>query len=352
MIVPINRLEAIKFLLSRKFPQLRVDAISAPGGNLLFKFGTYDKDLAAQAEQFRTELETMSVDEIQSLQASEQAKQQREFIEQRRLEEKKYFYNQPAAKADLDYWSKAAYWTLAEAAALCFDKSPELVNEKSLAPFRKVSPLADEYFKLLNLARRAMAWKELFDPVRPGIFLSWAKQNEIPYPQKLEEFARARGHFVVSWKTAYEELQKKNEKLISDYNKLHELHEQNTTTLVGAVNEVVAERNEAVAQRNEAQKQLRLLTEQSSKSIEPQSDADQVEHIEERERASLLRIIIAMASRHHRYHPERAKNTAAPKVVTAAALLGLKLSESTVLKYLKEASKQVNWSKIGDDEKP
>src|SRR6185436_9706811 len=93
----------------------------------------------------------------------------------REQEEQALFFHQPWANADFSHWSKAAHWTLDEAIALSFGKAPEHVTWEKVKSVAVISPFAGQYARRRDLALRAMHWKQLFDPVLPGIFLAWAK---------------------------------------------------------------------------------------------------------------------------------------------------------------------------------
>lgn len=51
---------------------------------------------------------------------------------------------------------------------------------KVLEPFQFKSNFVRQYARLRDLAQRAVVWEQLFDPVLPGIFIGWARRNEIP----------------------------------------------------------------------------------------------------------------------------------------------------------------------------
>ena len=109
-------------------------------------------------------------------------------------EERERFFNLPHAKTDYDHWSKAAHWTLDEALALSFGRAPEIVRWDQLQKFSSLgSPFVAQYARRRDLALRALTWKQLFDPVLPGIFLAWAKRTDIAVPSELTEAVQKRG---------------------------------------------------------------------------------------------------------------------------------------------------------------
>jgi hypothetical protein len=88
--------------------------------------------------------------------------------------------------ADLDYWSKAAYWTVEEATALSFGQEPRIVNSAS------IPKPGLEYENRLDLARRAKKTEDLKEPNRPLDYINWAKQSGIPFLEELETLVRKR----------------------------------------------------------------------------------------------------------------------------------------------------------------
>jgi hypothetical protein len=118
---PLGRKEIIEFLVLRNFPPLVLANLSAklpPGGTT-----TLDRMLRnEERKKYRAEIESLPVDLLQSLFESERVKA----LTAIQHEEEARFFNQPNAKADFDYWSKAEHWSLDEAIALVFGKAPEL----------------------------------------------------------------------------------------------------------------------------------------------------------------------------------------------------------------------------------
>src|SRR6266852_987351 len=115
------------------------------------------------------------------------------------FEEEARFFNQPQAKADFDYWSKAEHWSLDEAIALVLGKAPEIVTWEKIKTYVGTSPFVKQYSRLRDLAERAKVWKKLYDPVLPPIFLKWAEDNEINVPARLSEKVSKLKGKLVDW---------------------------------------------------------------------------------------------------------------------------------------------------------
>ena len=143
-------------------------------------------ELARQVADYKAHLLQLPPEELQALVKTEFEKQRAEIAAKAEREDRERFFNQPYAQADLDHWSKAAHWTLDEAIALSFGKAPERVNWKSVSPLVGISAFALQYQRRHDLAQRALAWQQLYDPVLPGIFLAWAKRTDIEVPTELE----------------------------------------------------------------------------------------------------------------------------------------------------------------------
>ena len=86
----------------------------------------------------------------------------------------KIVYTNEDKEPDYDHWAKMPGWTLREAIAL--------IQKRVL---RQSNIFDDESHKIEELAYRARDMGQLSDPVLPIVFLSWAKQKNIPIPEKL-----------------------------------------------------------------------------------------------------------------------------------------------------------------------
>lgn len=158
-------------------------------------------DLLREADAYRRILEKKSSQDIRLLVLD--TKQNIEQV-RNRMQAGQPIYEQSSANADFDYWSKVPHWTLDEAIALSFGKEPTVINWATIQKYASTSAFAKEYGKLRNLALRAVPWKQLFDPVTPGLFIAWTKRNEIPFPEELEKLAVKRGGNIMDWKAAYD----------------------------------------------------------------------------------------------------------------------------------------------------
>jgi hypothetical protein len=132
------------------------------------------------------------------------------------------FYNFFNAEADFSHWSKAPYWTLDEAVALSFGKEPAVVNWAILQIRASASLFAFAYSRILDLAHRAKASKQLDDPELPGSYLAWAQRTGIPVPEELVKMVESSGIVVGDWKSKYDELKAQHDNLLDKMNALTE----------------------------------------------------------------------------------------------------------------------------------
>jgi hypothetical protein len=317
--------DPIEYLVLRRFPAARAVRLppSLSGGVGSISGGvsgiSHDRhqELLSQISDYEKELRAKPPEELQALVEQERAKVAGELRERAEREERERFFNQPHARADFEHWSKAAHWTLDEAIALSFGKSPEHVNWRKIEPLVQISRFAVEYQRRRDLALRALHWDQLYDPVLPGIFLAWAKRSDLSYPPELETAVTARGVQVADWKKLFDELTAK-------YDQNHEQWTQ-----------IVAEKNAAierlVARLNELQESAANLT-----PAVPQSPPEK--SIGTRERESLLKLVIGMAVGGYGYVPTESRSPQPSAIASDLAKCGVSLDVDTIRKWLREAA--------------
>ena len=253
---------------------------------------------------------------FQALLDSELAKQSEEIRDKQEEEECQRFFNEPTAFADFDHWSRAAHWTLEEAVALSFGRNPDVVDSKALRPHKDASGFAARYFRLLDLARRAEVWQKLFDPVLPGIFIAWAKQNEIEFPEPLESKVRLRGNDIGNWKTFYDQA-------VQLYKDTCENYDTQLSQL-----------RQAMKKRDDEISMLR-----SSKTVQDIASSTPSERaLSTRERDSLLKLVIGMAIGGYGYNPSGGRSEKPSEIASDLERAGLPLDPDTVRKWLKLAA--------------
>ena len=217
----VPAIDRISFLVGRKFPGLNALLLDDHIRKQLqlpillphekAKLEPAKSDTIEAIEKYRAELSEL--DELELEELYEQA------LNKKNLEDDRArFFNDKSAAADYDYWSKMSHWTLEEAIALSFGKNPEIVFSKRLESLSShQSPFVHDYRKLNELARRATIWKKLFDPVLPALFVTWARENDIAFPEVLAEKVIQRHTDFVDWKQKYSDLLGDYKKQSSDF---------------------------------------------------------------------------------------------------------------------------------------
>lgn len=313
--VPITDL--IEFLLVRRFG-VAAKFTGLPTIRSIDKRATTDPNFAHRVAAYKEQLQKLPLEELQALVGTEREKQKAEIAAKADREERERFFHQSHSVADFDHWSKAAHWTLDEAIALSFGKAPERVTWKNIESYVQVSPFALQYQRRRDLAIRAKAWEQLFDPVLPGIFLAWAKRNDIAVPPELESAVVARGVQIRDWKTLYDDLKvsfEANHKRWKD---------------------VCTQKNELIqGLRDEVQD---LQTRLASEATALQTQAASEKTLGTRERESLLKLIIGMAIGGYGYDPTASRSEQPSAIASDLVTNGVSLDVDTVRKWLKEAA--------------
>ncbi|PPC86733.1 MAG: hypothetical protein CTY37_05200 [Methylotenera sp.] len=215
----VKSTDQIKYLVKRKFPGSSAPPPINPlssrsnGGSSVHE--SYQKPIVDK-KAYECELLKKTEAEVKSLYDEEYEKELNTIQLKTKFEEQSRFFNQPYANADFVHWSKAAHWTLDEALALSFGKSPDIVSWDKIKQFNNISAFAKDYEKRRDLALRELPWGKLFDPMLPTIFINWAIDKEIELPNELIEKVQKRLANEVNWfeeyrkiKDAYDELQNK-----------------------------------------------------------------------------------------------------------------------------------------------
>lgn len=225
--IRIPMFDSIEYLVRRQFPDYNaIKAPPVPGFGGLSMGGItaeHRKERMALINAFQKDLLALPPDELNARLAAEQAKERQELIDKADREEKARFFNRHSANADFSHWSKATYWSLDEAIALSFGKAPEVVKWESVQPHVAVSPFAFQYSRVRDLAHRAKAWEQLYDPVLPTIYLAWARRSEIAVPEELIRMVESRGVVIGDWKDNYDKLKVQFDVLLADRDKIGEI---------------------------------------------------------------------------------------------------------------------------------
>jgi hypothetical protein len=304
------------YLVSRKFRNHKhVYVTTMKAGKPLLEF-TLSEDDKEEAESYHKKLLALSQEELEKLYYEEKASEKQE--EEKRIQslDTQSFFNVKEAAADFDFWAKSSYWTTEEAVALLFGKNPKIVTSDKLKPYltgeraggrlHHVSPFAKEFEKVLELAKRAVTWKEIQGWMSPISYLNWAKQKGIGYPEELGErvVLYAKGHVTVEdIKKSFEEFKASTDQRIVQ-------HQQSEQVYLGHIQNL----KDRICELESKDKALST-----------------------RERDSLLKIVLGMAIKGYRYDPKKSRNEAISDICGDLEQLGISISDDTIRKYLNEA---------------
>jgi hypothetical protein len=351
--------QQIEFLICREFPLYTVaralasahrapgqrhleSALVPPSDGIISEL--LDKDLEnvlEMASAFEAGLRAKPASEIDALYRAETTRaqeEQKEAQEQAKakgesekakaeFEESQRIFNKPHAEADFSHWSKAAYWTLDEAIALCFGKNPEIVNWKSVSPYTHISPFAKKFEKARDLAQRAKSFNQLLhDPIIPGFFLAWARRNDIEIPAELL------GIMTGDWKDAYDKLKVQYDEKLRKANHEHE-------EILRKANQEIAKGNDAIAKYQEQRSSLRSEIEELKKRLADAVREPDEQPLTTRERKTAQKLIIGMAVEGYKYDPEAARSDTVREIANDLEKIGLTIHEDTVRDWLRESAK-------------
>ena len=192
-----------------------------------------------------------------------------------------------------------------------------------------------QYARLRDLAERAKVWKKLYDPVLPPIFLKWAEDNEIAIPAELsEKVAKLKGK-LVDWKKQYEEMK-------AAYDRLRSV----TTSMKKCMIKHIADWKGLVEKKTDLIKaaQLRIAELEGElakvNGAPPAPEPAKTQSLIERQ--NMLKAIFGMAVRGYSYNPADKRSKIVAEIVSDLELQGIRLSDDTIRRYLKEARDLLN----------
>jgi hypothetical protein len=318
------------YLVHRRHPSAR--AMSYPPS--LSKLGMRTQpenraDILAAAAAYRAELVALSYEKLCARYDEEKRRELQELLDKATRDEQTRFFHQPHANADFDHWSKAAHWTIDEAIALSFGKAPEHVTWDKIKPVVQISAFAAQYARRRDLATRAVAGRQLFDPVLPTIFVDWAERLELGLPDELTAAVRARASHATDWKELFKQSKQANEKSEAQWSRMFsecraslEKNHKDWRTLSGQKDELIRSLEERVRQ----------VQTQSSDAPAKQKE------LSTRERDSLLKLTIGMAVLGYGFDPKAERSPQVQEIADDLARAGVSLDADTVRKWLRIAA--------------
>lgn len=267
-------------------------------------------------------------------------------------------FNKFGTEADYSHYGRCAFLTVDEAVALSLGKDPRHVKWSMVQPSLGQSLFAQHYANRLDLLDRAITWGELPKHFTPLQFLTWAHQYKVDVPEGLVSCTFDRGEPIKYWHDLCAEIEAELEttrKLLESQGEPlasaeieRELSEQRSFDEWLAA-QVDIERLKTEHERQTVSLKKQLIEGQTRiAELEQQIENLRIEPVFEKglsttERNSLLTIAIAAAVDGYGYDPSSKKNSAPREIADSATKLGLKMTDETVLKYLKEASELQNF---------
>lgn len=342
----ISRKDRTEYLVLRKFPFARAidfpPSLNVNRGRPTEASPQLKEALAA----YRAELASLSSEEIAARYNAEKQREHQLAVAKAEQTEREHFFNQSRAAADFEHWSKLAHWTLDEAVALTFGKAPETVNWPTINKYLQISPFAVQYSRRREIALRAAQWKQLYDPVLPGIFLAWAKRIDIDVPADLVEAVQRRGVQIADWKSLYEKAAAGQQSAIEMYERATEMHDgqiadwkqlyDQATEAVQATRDqtikILEEKNRLIAQLEE-----RVALSGTADATPAKPPAEE-KPLSTKERETLLKIVIGMARDSYKYDPKLNRSSVPQEMADDLAKHGIFLDVDTVRKWLKQAA--------------
>lgn len=179
-------------------------------------------------------------------------------------------------KADFAYWSKKSFWTIGEATALLIGSDPDAILDGSSLSASCPADVRDRYQKMFRLFDSHIRLSGIGANIPPTAIIEWALHAKVDPPQALVEAVRAQGRTLI-----------------------------------------------------EARKAARIKAENAA--------VEEDKPLRERERNTLLRIIIGMAVRGYGYDPDAARSDIPKAIADDLSELGLECSDQTIREKLKEA---------------
>ena len=222
------------------------------------------------------------------------------------------FENPDQIDVDFKIWLDKRCWALEEAITLSLGQNPDLVVWHSIQEFPDRSTLAFQFRRRRELFLRAVASGELWDPIAPDYFASWARRTGLVVPPEL------RDAFEVNFSDAF-------------YGPLPGMLVSHA-----ALVEASADKDELIAQ---LRRELKSLRARFKAGAEQAAKAD--DDLGAREKHTLLKFIFGVAVTKYRYDSTASRSDAVGRVARDLDLAGVHLDHDTIRNWLQEATRYV-----------
>lgn len=313
--------DAVEYLSLRMFPAKLINQARLEVGNgksredaeaYIEKVNIYERALRALSDE---SLMAMVEDERQ-LDAALQHEREDQLDQNR-------FFNGSKASANFERWAKQPCWTLDEATALILGKNPEVVNWDNIEPLVEVSPFAGRYADIRRHLTHARANGQLFDPVSPEHFLTWACERGVVLASALEECIASRRSQILSVAVA-----NKDDVATGDRDVVSDRGARSDRTGEPFSDKIICFTRE--------QSRLRVMAERMKAADERTAEIEN--DLTGDSTDAPVKMLIAMAIGRYGFDPESVRDSTVTDIVRDLEKIGLSLSSATVSKWLREAS--------------
>ena len=206
---------------------------------------------------------------------------------------------------------RASYWTVEEGVALFLDKEPSLFNSETLKDSPRDHPTVSAFFEWLELAKRATHVSRLSTTPTPEEFLEWRKALGSDWDQdEIQAFL-------------LKEQDNGNPLSAIDYRASYFALETAYQTVLKQVEDLQVE-------------VVELGNWMPSPDFEVETKPRR-NGFDDRQRKSLLKVVLSLAISKYRFNPKLSKNAAPKNMENATAECGLAVTDETIRSHLKEA---------------
>ena len=247
--------------------------------------------------------------------------------------------------ADFNFWAKSSYWTPEEIIALSLGKDPHAVNFQECNQRLHKFPICREYIDRSILVGRALETEQLFQATIPGFAIAWLDRWRISYPAQLRFEVEALDHQIADWKQHYLDVSQRANELEDYLREAVGLHDATVEQLSEERSKYQAWAQQALSTMDNQATQLHRLAvenhelEETIEQLTTESlKTSNTGQLSSRERASLLKMISAMAIEGYRYDPTELKSEVPREIESDIAKVGESLGAETIRKFLKEAT--------------
>ncbi len=324
----MSSFDAVEYLSLRMFPAKLVNQ-----ARLEISDGKFRDDADAYIEKVNIYERALRALSDESLMAMVEDERQQDAALQQEREDKldrHRFFNDPKASANFAHWAKRSCWTLEEATALILGKNPAIVDWAQMEPLVGVSPFAARFADIRRHLTHARANGQLFNPVSPTHFLTWARERGVVLPEALEScFADRRNRTdFVSEAAKHADDEKAGGDAQTDHAGRSERATRSNRSGVTPSDTVILFSREQSRLRVMAERMKAADKGPAEIEEEPAGDGP----------TTLLKMTIAMAVGRYGFDPDSGRNSTITDIVRDLEKVGLSLSPATIRNWLREAS--------------